>query len=179
MKATQGTSLRAPMLLVAVAGLALSASGCIISSSSSPRDSDLDGIADSRDLCPLDAEDFNGVQDADGCPETCVPDLTVSWRIRSNIDQTVITCSEAGGADTITAWISGGGLPALTAFDTACPAASSSGTFRVELPSSGTYDISLELVAGTTLLSETNTLRQIVDCSGLSATQQADLLVNF
>jgi hypothetical protein len=46
----------------------------------------------------------------------------------------------------------------------------------------GTYNVSLELHSGGpngTLLSETPILVQPVDCSGLSATPRADLLVNF
>lgn len=182
MKASRGnrSSLRAPMLLVAAAGLALSASGCIIDgSSSSSRDTDGDGIRDSIDLCPSQPEDFNGVQDGDGCPDGCLPDLTISWRLVSNIDQLVISCQEAGNADTVTAWIDGGGLPALTAFDAPCPASATSGQFIAELPASGTYNVSLELTRGTTLLSETPVLVQPVDCSGLSATPRADMFVNF
>jgi hypothetical protein len=169
------------MLLAAAAGLALSASGCIIDGSSSSRDTDGDGIRDSIDLCPAQPEDFNGVQDGDGCPDgvVCLPDLTVSWRIVSNLDGQVITCAEAGNADTVTAWIDGGGLTALTAFDTPCPANASTGQFIAELPSSGTYNVSLELTHGATLLSETPVLVQPVDCSGLSATPRADMLVNF
>jgi len=33
------------------------------------RDSDSDGIADRQDRCPDDPEDFDGFQDADGCPD--------------------------------------------------------------------------------------------------------------
>ncbi len=33
------------------------------------RDSDSDGIADRQDRCPNDPEDFDGFQDADGCPD--------------------------------------------------------------------------------------------------------------
>src|ERR1043165_8135085 len=126
MKASGGnrSSLRAPMLLAAAAGLALSvsASGCIIDgSSSSSRDTDGDGFRDSVDLCPSQPEDFNGVQDGDGCPDGCLPDLTISWRIVSNLDQQVLSCAEAGNADTVTAWIDGGGLTTLTAFDAPGP----------------------------------------------------------
>src|SRR6476620_11500866 len=107
----------ASVLFAAVAGLAMSASGCIIDGSSSRIDSDGDGIDDAFDDCPLQPEDFNGVQDADGCPDSlCSPDLTVSWRIISNLDGQILTCAEAGGADTVTAWVDGNGL-ALTAFD--------------------------------------------------------------
>ena len=33
------------------------------------KDSDGDGIPDSRDKCPFEAEDFDGFEDADGCPD--------------------------------------------------------------------------------------------------------------
>ena len=33
------------------------------------KDSDRDGIPDSRDACPNDPEDFDGFEDADGCPD--------------------------------------------------------------------------------------------------------------
>ena len=148
MKANGGTrrSLRAPMLLAAAAGLALSASGCIIDSSN------------------------------DGCS----PDLTISWLLTSNIDGFAITCAEAGNADTVTAWIDGGGLGTnLTAYPSPCPANSDSGSFVALLPTTGTYDITVELTAGGTLLSETPILTKVVDCSGLSATPPAELLVNF
>jgi len=138
----------ASMLFAAVAGLAVSASGCIIDGSSN-----------------------NG----------CSPDLTVSWRIVSNLDNQVITCAEAGGADTVTAMIDGNGL-ALTPFDAVCPGNQSQGSFIVPLDLTGTYNVSLELHSGGgngTLLSETPVLVQGVDCSGLSATPRADLLVNF
>jgi hypothetical protein len=35
----------------------------------SERDTDGDGIVDSRDLCPEIKENYNGVADYDGCPE--------------------------------------------------------------------------------------------------------------
>jgi len=148
MKANGGTrkSLRAPVLLAAAAGIALSASGCIIDSSN------------------------------DGCQ----PDLTISWLLTSNVDGFAITCAEAGNADTVTAWIDGGGLGTnLTAYRSACPANSDSGSFVALLPTTGTYDITLELTAGSTLLSETPILTKVVDCSGLSQTPPAELLVNF
>lgn len=34
------------------------------------RDSDLDGLRDSKDRCPAEPEDFDGDRDDDGCPET-------------------------------------------------------------------------------------------------------------
>ena len=113
-------------------------------------------------------------------PVGCSPDLTISWLITSNIDGFAITCDEAGHADTVTAWIDGGGLGTnLTAYRSACPANSDSGSFVALLPTTGTYDITLELTAGSVLLSETPILTKVVDCSGLSATPPAELLVNF
>ena len=187
MKATRGNrwSLRAPVLLAAVSGLALSASGCIIDGSAGPVDSDGDGIADIYDSCPGQPEDYNGFQDSDGCPDggnVCLPDLTIYWRIIRNSDQTtLLTCGQAGGADTVTAQIDGGSYGSvLHSFPAPCPTNATNGSFKVvDLPASGTYNVSLELTAGATLLSETNVLVQPVDCSGLTATQTADLLVNF
>lgn len=111
---------------------------------------------------------------------SCSPDLTISWRIVSNIDGLPLTCGEAGNADTLTALIDGGVLgTTLTAFDTACPVSATQGSFVVLLPASGTYNVSLELTSGATLRSETPILVQAVDCSGLSATPRADLFVDF
>ena len=91
-----------------------------------------------------------------------------------------MTCAEAGNADTVTAWIDGGGLgTAMTPFDSPCPSSSTQGSFVALLPTTGTYNVWLELVSGVTVLSQTNTLVQAVDCSGLSATPRADLFVNF
>jgi len=113
-------------------------------------------------------------------PVGCSPDLTISWLLTSNIDGLALTCAEAGNADTVTAWIDGGGLGAnLTAYQTACPANADSGSFVALLPTSGTYDVSVELTRGGTLLSETAVLTTVVDCSGLSATPPAELFVNF
>ena len=110
----------------------------------------------------------------------CTPDLTIAWLLTSNIDGAALTCAEAGNADKVTAWIDGGGLGTnLTAFESACPANVDSGSFVALLPTSGTYNVSLELTRGTTLLSETPVLVQAVDCSGLSATPPAELFVNF
>jgi hypothetical protein len=150
MRATRGIrqSLRAPLLFAAAAGLALSASGCIIDSSSGG----------------------------------CSPDLTIPWRIVSNLDGSVLTCAQAN-ADTVTAWIDGGGLgSALTPFSQVCAAGSSQGQIVALLPTSGTYDVSVELTLGGangTLLSETGVVPFPVDCSGLSSTPRVDLLVNF
>jgi len=148
MKASCGNrwSSRTPMLLAAVAGLAL-ISGCIIDGSSN---------------------------------NDCSPDVTVSWRIVSNLDGLTITCAEAGNADTVTAWFDGAAYgTTLTPFDVPCPANQSSGAFVVPLPATGTYGVSLELTSGGTLLSETPILYQPVNCSGASATPRADLFVNF
>ena len=67
----------------------------------------------------------------------------------------------------------------LHPFPAPCPANATTGSFKVELPASGSYNVSLELTSGATLLSETNVLVQPVDCSGLTATPMADLFVNF
>ena len=183
MNATQGNrrSLRVLMLVAAAAGLALSASGCIIDGSSAPPDSDRDGFTDPNDLCPFQAEDFNGVQDDDGCPEiNCLPDLTIPWRIFRNSTTTLLTCSQAGGADTVTAFIDGGAFgTTVNTFTGACPPSASSGSLFVELPATGTYGVSLELTAGATLLSETPILDIFVDCGGQTTTLVADLDVNF
>ncbi len=150
MKANGGTrkSLRAPVLLAAAAGIALSASGCIIDSSSN-----------------------------DGCR----PDLTISWRIIGDLSTppTPITCAEAGNADTVIAVIDGGGLGDVpTEYTSPCPTNSTSGSFVALLPTTGVYNISVELWSAT-ILSETPLLTKTVDCSGLSATPPAELLVNF
>ncbi len=113
-------------------------------------------------------------------PVGCSPDLTIAWLLTSNLDGAALTCTEAGNADTVTAWINGGGLGAnLTAYSSPCPANADSGSFVALLPTSGTYDVALELTRGGTLLSATPVLTKVVDCSGLSATPPAELLVNF
>jgi hypothetical protein len=185
MKATRGNrwSLRTPVLLAAVSGVALSLSGCIIDATG-PVDSDGDGIADGYDVCPYQPENYNGFEDNDGCPDNgnvCLPDLTIFWRIVRNSDQTTpLTCGQAGNADTITAQIDQGAYgSAVHSFPVDCPLNASSGSFKVELPASGAYDVSLELTSGTTSRSETNVLHQPVDCSGLTATPEAPLFVNF
>jgi hypothetical protein len=138
-------SLGASVLFAAVAGLAVSASGCIIDGSSN-----------------------NG----------CSPDLTVSWRIVSDLDGQVITCAEANNADSVTAWIRSPSFPEQ-AFDAPCPANQSQGSFLVQLPNTDSYIVSLDLNAGPTVISSTTELVQGVDCSGISATPRADLHVNF
>ncbi len=137
-------SLRAPLLFAAAAGLALSASGCII--------------------------DNGG----------CSPDLTIPWRIVSNLDGRVLTCAQAT-ADTVTAFIDGPGV-ALTAFSQVCGASSSQGTIIAQLPMIGDYNVSVSLTSGGpsgASLSETGVVPFPVDCSGLSSTDPVDLLVNF
>jgi len=187
MKATRGNrwSLRTPMLLAAVSGVALSLSGCIIDGTTGPVDSDGDGIADIYDVCPGLPEDYNGFEDNDGCPDggnVCLPDLTIRWRIIRNSDGTTpLTCGQAGNADTLTAQIDGGVYgQTLHSFPSPCPMNATNGSFKiVDLPAAGTYNVSLELTAGTTLLSETNVLVQPVDCSGLTITDVAPMYVNF
>ena len=150
MKASEGKrrSLGASVLFAAVAGLAVSTSGCFIDGSSN---------------------------------NSCTPDMTISWRIISDLDGLVITCAESNNADTLTAWIDSPRF-ALTAFDADCPASQSQGSFVAQLPLTDTYNVTLELRTGGpngTLLSETPVLVQPVDCSGLSSTPRADLHVNF
>jgi hypothetical protein len=178
MKAAQGNRwLRAPLLLLAASGLALSASGCIIDSSNPPIDTDGDGTSDAYDACPT----VPGPIANNGCPTgTCTPDLTISWQIFRNNTSQLLTCSQAGGADTVTAQIDGGSFGSnLTSFPAPCPANATSGSFIAQLPASGTYNVSLDLTAGGSLLSTTNVLVQPVDCSGASSTPVAPLYVNF
>ena len=186
MKGTRGIgwSLRAPLLLAAFAAIAVSASGCIIDASNGPVDSDRDGIPDIYDACLSQPEDYNGYQDDDGCPDggsVCLPDLTVYWRIFRNSDKTtMLTCGQAGDADTVTAQIDGGAYGSVVhPFPNPCPLNATNGSFKVELPASGEYNISLELSSGGTLLSETNLLVKNVDCTGTSATPEAPMYVNF
>ena len=76
----------------------------------------------------------------------------------------------------------GGFCSQLVAFDADCQPTQTEGSFIVELPDRGTYNVSLELHSGGpngTLLSETQVLVQSVSCSGTSATPRADLGVNF
>ena len=111
----------------------------------------------------------------------CSPDLTIPWRIVSALDGAVLTCSEAT-ADTVSALINGGGLPTLTAFNQGCPAGSSQGSIVAALPTTGTYNVSVDLLSGGVngnSLSSTGVVPFGVDCSGLSSTPQVDLLVNF
>ena len=42
----------------------------LLAQATEPQDSDDDGIADSDDACPTEAEDYDGFEDSDGCPET-------------------------------------------------------------------------------------------------------------
>jgi hypothetical protein len=152
MKAAQGNRwLRAPMLFLAFSGLAVSAAGCIIDGSSSVIDTDGDGISDSADDCPT----VPGPLSNGGCPTSCVPDLTISWQIFRNNTSQLLTCSQAGGADTVTAQIDGGAFGSvLTSFPAPCPVNASSGSFIAQLPASGTYNVSLELTSGASLLSD-------------------------
>ena len=119
--------------------------------------------------------------DNSSTPDVCLPDLTIRWRIVSNVDQvTPLTCAQAGGADTVTAEIDGGAYGSvLTSFPGPCPANATSGSFVAELPATGSYNISLDLTSGGSSLSTTNVLVQYVDCSGNTATPVAPLFVNF
>ena len=120
------------------------------------------------------------IESSNSPPSSCLPDLTISWEIRSNLaaGNPLLTCAQAGNANRLTAWIDGSGLP-LTAFDTGCPANASSGSFVAELDFTGTFTVTLELWSPDTKLSETNELIQTVGCSGASATPVAPLFVNF
>src|SRR5262252_3365980 len=123
MKATRrNRSLHVPLLVAAMAGLALSASGCVIDAST--------GTA------------------CGPTPAGCYPDLSIYWEVRSNLTagNPPIACDAAGGADTVVALIDGGCLgSSLVEFDGACPAGTSSGYFVAALPNQGTYNVSLEL----------------------------------
>ncbi|HMF39360.1 MAG TPA: hypothetical protein VKQ32_01640 [Polyangia bacterium] len=109
----------------------------------------------------------------------CTPDLTISWAIISAFDGSSLTCGQAGGSDTVNAQIDGGGLTVLTDFPGPCATNASTGSFVAQLPSAGTYNVSLQLKAGSQIQSETSVITQVVDCSGTSATPIADLNVNF
>lgn len=112
-------------------------------------------------------------------PVGCTPDLTISWDITSSLDQSVLTCFQAGNSDTVNARISGGGLAVTTDFPGPCSANATTGSFVALLPSSGTYSVTLQLLSGSTLISQTSALTQVVDCSGTSATPVADLQAAF
>jgi len=62
-----------PIGLVDLAALDASASesgaGGGVASANDTRDSDRDGVPDNQDACPMEAEDMDGFQDLDGCPE--------------------------------------------------------------------------------------------------------------
>jgi len=118
--------------------------------------------------------------DNSSSPDVCLPDLLVSWQIFRNNTSIPLTCSQAGGADTVTAQIDGGAFGSvLTDFPAPCPANATSGSFIVELPATGTYNVSLDLTSGGSSVSTTNILVQPVDCSGNTATPVAPLYVNF
>jgi hypothetical protein len=160
MKATRGKrSLHVPVLLAAMAGLALSASGCIIDASSNPS--------------------------CGPTPSGCYPDLTINWEVRSQptVGNPLITCDAAGGANAVVALIDGGCLgSALVEFDGLCPAGTASGSFVAPLPNAGTYNVSVELHSGGPngpKLSETPILVQPVDCGGQTATPTASMFVDF
>jgi hypothetical protein len=148
------------VLLAAVAGLALSSAGCII-----------DGSSSGPSCAPT--------------PVGCIPNLTVFWDIKSNLQtgNPPLTCQQAGGADTISALVDGGCFGStIVPFDNVCASAASNGSFVVALPNSGTYGVSLELRSGGvngTLLSSTDVAQFGVDCTGQSVTPMADMFVNF
>jgi hypothetical protein len=68
-------------------------------------DDDNDGIPDTTDQCDTTDEDFDGVQDADGCPETDVG-VTVTKEETYNVDVSVST------AKTVTITVTNGNYPA-------------------------------------------------------------------
>jgi hypothetical protein len=143
-----------------MAGLAVSASGCVI-----------DGSSSTPSCGPT--------------PVNCFPDLTIYWALRSNITagKPPIACDAAGGADTVVALIDGGCLGStLAEFDGACPAGVTAGSLTAQLDNPGTYNVSLELHSGGPtgpLISQTGVVPFGVDCSGNSATPTAPLDVNF
>ena len=114
-----------------------------------------------------------------GADVGCTPDLTISWQITSSLDGSTLTCAQAGNSNTVNARISGGGLAGPTDFPGPCPANADNGSFVALLPSDGTYSVTLQLLSGSTLISQTNALAQSVDCSGQSATPVADLNAAF
>jgi len=159
-----------PALLLA--GVAFSASGCIIDGSSSPPpDSDGDGVSDAHDACPTLAEDYIGA--VDGCPETtpCSPDLYVNWRIVESGTNAVLTCDQVP-ADTIRINISG----QSTTFP--CPAGVSQGQVPFYLDRTDTYTVATTLLNGNTVLSQMQPASIFVDCSGLTQTPLIDMVVN-
>jgi hypothetical protein len=160
-----------PVLLLA--GVAFSASGCIIDGSSSPPpDADGDGIPDGIDACPTVPEDFNGVADNDGCPETaCSPDLYVNWRIVESGTNAVLTCDQVP-ATNLHISISG------QATDVPCPAGISQGQVPFFLDVTGTYTVMVTLLNGNTVLSQMQPASINVDCSGQTQTPLIDMVVN-
>jgi len=159
-----------PALLLA--GVAFSASGCIIDGSSSAPDTDGDGVPDSHDACPTVAEDYVGV--VAGCPETttpCSPDLYVNWRIVESGTNAVLTCDQVP-ATTLHINISG------TATDVPCPAGISQGQVPFYLDVTGTYTVMTTLLNGSTVLSQMQPASINVDCSGQTQTPLIDMVVN-
>lgn len=59
-------------------------------------DSDGDGIPDEEDQCPTEAEDFDGYQDEDGCPENPDPSVTTE---DAQVDEDGSTTLSAEGDD--------------------------------------------------------------------------------
>lgn len=51
-----------------------------------PRDTDADGLADTVDACAHEAEDRNGIEDGDGCPDGHLIPIAVSVRSSTNQD---------------------------------------------------------------------------------------------
>jgi hypothetical protein len=150
-------------------GVAFSASGC--GSSAPPPDTDGDGIPDRRDACPTVPEDFNGIADTDGCPETtCSPDLYVNVRIIESGTNAVLTCDQVP-ATTVRVNISG------VVTDFSCPTGVSQQQIPFYLDVTGTYTVMVQLLDGSTVLSSTGTNSIDVDCSGQTQTPLIDLVV--
>jgi hypothetical protein len=78
----------------------------------------------------------------------CYADLAIPWRIVSAVDGRILTCAEAGNADTVVAQIDGGGLTSQMAVGNLCSASDSEGSLFAVLPTSGDYNISLQLRSG-------------------------------
>ena len=160
-----------PVMLLA--GVVLSASGCIIDGSSSPPppDSDGDGVPDSYDACPTLPEDYIGA--VDGCPQTnpCSPDLYVNWRIVESGTNAVLTCDQVP-ATTVRIAVNG------QSTDFPCPVGASQGQSPFYLDVTGTYTVATTLLDGSAVLSRMDPAPIFVDCSGQTQTPLIDMVVN-
>jgi hypothetical protein len=151
MKASRGNrSLRAPILFAAFAGLAVSASGCIIDGSSSPPPTCLPDLT----------------------VRWQIRSTTAGNPFR--------TCAQAGGADLVTAWINGPSFPlqAFDAPCPANSSAGSF-LVELPFTATYEVSLELTSPSFVDPLSETQILVQPVDCSGATVTPVADMLVDF